>query len=65
MERVFITSIMTECIIRVAIINLLVLIMVLIMVIKDIKVVTIGDSVLHPSAPVLHQSASGVLLLLH
>ena len=65
LEKVFITSVMTGCIIRVTVSNLMVLIMVLIMVIKDIKVVKSGDSVLHPSAPVLHRSAPGVLLLLH
>ena len=61
-------SVMTGCIIRVAVSNLMVLIVVLIMVIKDIKVVRSGDSVLqvlHPSAPVLHPGAHGVLLLLH
>ena len=63
----FITSVMTGCIIRVAVSNLMVLIMVLIMVIKDIKVVRSGDSVLqvpHPSAPVLHPGAPGILLRL-
>ena len=68
MEEVFITSVMTVCIIRVAVSNLMVLIMVLIMVIKDIKVVRSGVSaleVLYPCAPVLHPGASGVLLFLH
>ena len=60
----FITSVMTGCIIRVTFSDLMVLIMVLIMVIKDIKVVRSGEPVLHPSAPVLHHSAPGVLLLL-
>ena len=63
MERVFITTVMTGCIIRVAIVNVMVLIMVLIMVIKDIKLVRSGDSLLRPSAPVLHHSRPSVLLL--
>ena len=68
MEKVFITGVMTGCTIRVAVSNLMVLIMVLIMFTKDINVVRSGDSllqVLHPSAPVLHPSAPGLLLLLH
>ena len=46
MEKVFITSAMTGCIIRVGVFNLMVLIMVLIIVIKDIKVVRSGHSVI-------------------
>ena len=52
-----IMSVMTGCIIRVAVSNSLVPIMVLIPVLKDIKVVPGGESVLHPSDPVLHRSA--------
>ena len=54
---------MTGRIIRVAVSDLMVLIMVLNMVIKDIKVVRSGDPVLHPSASVPDHSAPGVLLL--
>ena len=56
---------MTGCIICVTVSDLMVLIMVLIMVIKDIKVVRSGDPALHPSALRLHHSAPGVVLLLH
>ena len=63
-EKVFITSVMTGCIIPVAVSNLMMLIMVLIPVLKDIKVVSSGHSAPQPSAPVLHRSAPGVLLLL-
>ena len=55
---------MTGCIIRVAVSDIMVLIMVLIMVIKDINVVRSGDPVLHQSASLLHHSAPGVPLFL-
>ena len=57
-------SVMRRCVIRDRVLNLLVLIMVLIMVIKDIKVVRSGDPVLRRSSPVHHHSVPGVLLLL-
>ena len=64
MEKLFISGVMTGSIIRALVSGLMMLIMVVIMVIKDIKVVRSGDSVLHLSAPVLHQNAPGALLLL-